>query len=275
MKLKTGGFKIIALEELSNKERVDYYKVFSSSLPFSKNGVNLSTGTNNFLATAEKLAIDLLNTNKQHKNYYFSQRVVENCKLIKYKSVLANWFKKLPSQTGTFIVSPRLCFRYSIIENEDISVMTHVQRNEPGRGEMEYFFVSNIPLENSKRKINMDEDENQSEYMMLFTQLMLFKTYANVKFHTLAPSAKTLTEPKLVGPDAYTRNETTIPLTYVNILWDRTIIVAGEFKVRGHFRIQPFGSLQNPDYKLIWIDEYKKEGYTRVAGKIKDEQNGN
>lgn len=269
MKLKNGGFNIIKLEELSNKERVEYYNIFSSSLLFDKTGVDLTSGNKNFMIKAEQLALDLLHNNKQHKNYYFSERVVENCKLIKFKTVLSNWFKRLKSQTGTFIVSPRLCFRYSIVENEDISVMTHVQRYEPGRGEMEYFFVSNIPLENSKRNINMNEDDNQTTYMLLFTQLMLFKTYANVKLHTIAPNNKSLTEPKLVGSDAYTRNDTKLPLTYVNILWDKTIIVAGEFKVSGHFRVQPYGNLQNPDYKLIWIDEYKKDGYTRVAGKIK------
>jgi hypothetical protein len=42
------------------------------------------------------------------------------------------------------------------------------------------------------------------------------------------------------------------------------IIRTGEFGVSGHFRVQHYGE-NNSDAKIIYIDHYKKEGYTRES----------
>lgn len=48
----------------------------------------------------------------------------------------------------------------------------------------------------------------------------------------------------------------------VDSSWNKLIIRDEEFKVRGHFRLQPCGP-GFVDRKLIWISSFTKEGYTR------------
>jgi hypothetical protein len=49
--------------------------------------------------------------------------------------------------------------------------------------------------------------------------------------------------------------------------WIRTIVMGESFNVRGHFRMQPCGDARGKR-KLIWINDFQKEGYTRIAGKV-------
>jgi hypothetical protein len=49
--------------------------------------------------------------------------------------------------------------------------------------------------------------------------------------------------------------------------WYTTLVKSDSFKVRGHFRLQPFGSTK-AQRKLIWINEFMKNGYTREAKKL-------
>ena len=46
-----------------------------------------------------------------------------------------------------------------------------------------------------------------------------------------------------------------------------TIIHVDATSVRGHFRLQPCGKM-NQDRKLIWINPYEKGSYIRTAKKI-------
>jgi hypothetical protein len=43
----------------------------------------------------------------------------------------------------------------------------------------------------------------------------------------------------------------------------KEIHYTGKFKVRGHFRFQPYGPRSNPSHKLIWIKDHVRSGYTR------------
>lgn len=59
-------------------------------------------------------------------------------------------------------------------------------------------------------------------------------------------------------------NETNYPIEILDSTWFTTIIRSEGFRVGGHFRMQPYGpglSLK----KLIWIDPFDKQGYTRTA----------
>lgn len=58
-------------------------------------------------------------------------------------------------------------------------------------------------------------------------------------------------------------NNAKFPITYVDTLWKQRISTDG-FKVSGHFRLQPIGE-GRAKRKLIWIEEYEKEGYNRKA----------
>jgi len=58
------------------------------------------------------------------------------------------------------------------------------------------------------------------------------------------------------------KNETEYKFTQVDSLWNVKSINVGEFKVRGHFRLQPCG-VGYSQVKLIFIDEFLKTKYIR------------
>lgn len=59
-------------------------------------------------------------------------------------------------------------------------------------------------------------------------------------------------------------NDTRHDVEILDSTWFTTIVKSDGFHVRGHFRFQPCGQGMR-DRKLIWIADYDKEGYTRVA----------
>lgn len=202
------------------------------------------------------------------KTFYISKKVVNNCKLIKITQVLVEWFNKLPSQSGTFIIeeSGGIWFKYKIVENGDISLAVFYETlTEDGKDTYENLNFYNIPGPNSTIGQIITPPEG---LFIFFVQLLLFKFYAKIKEVTVKPNTKVkIDSTKILSPSI--KNETNLNLIYVDSLWDKTIIVAGEFKVSGHWRMQPYGNRDNQYYQLIWIDEFKKHGYIRQAGKVR------
>lgn len=66
-----------------------------------------------------------------------------------------------------------------------------------------------------------------------------------------------------IGSFTRITNNTKLNITFVDTLWKQRICVNG-FKVSGHFRLQPFGE-ERKKRKLIWIEEFNKNGYNRRA----------
>lgn len=64
-------------------------------------------------------------------------------------------------------------------------------------------------------------------------------------------------------------NKTKSDIQIIDSTWFTTLVKSDEFKVRGHFRLQPCGEYM-AKRKLIWVSEFKKSGYTREAKKIKE-----
>lgn len=58
-------------------------------------------------------------------------------------------------------------------------------------------------------------------------------------------------------------NNSKLNIIFCDTLWKQRISTEG-FKVRGHFRLQPFGECMKKR-KLIWIEEFEKKGYNRKA----------
>lgn len=59
-------------------------------------------------------------------------------------------------------------------------------------------------------------------------------------------------------------NETKSNIRILNSTWFTNLVKSDAFRVRGHFRLQPCGEGMK-DRKLIWINEFQKEGYTAKA----------
>lgn len=67
------------------------------------------------------------------------------------------------------------------------------------------------------------------------------------------------------------KNDTGFKIRVVGCEWYTTLVRSEGFDVRGHFRLQPFGRNME-QRKLIWINPFKKHGYTRRAQIIINER---
>jgi hypothetical protein len=84
----------------------------------------------------------------------------------------------------------------------------------------------------------------------------------NVKFIDI----KSKSEYGNIFKPLHIKNQTKVDVVYVNSLWNVGTIGLGEFKVRGHFRLQPCG-IGRGQIKLIFIDEFVKTHYIRKSTK--------
>jgi len=94
----------------------------------------------------------------------------------------------------------------------------------------------------------------------LIIQCEVFLQYAEIETKVLAPNNKESIACRY-------HNKLNLPITIVDSTWYTTLVKSDSFKVRGHFRLQPFGSTK-AQRKLIWINEFMKNGYTREAKKL-------
>lgn len=91
------------------------------------------------------------------------------------------------------------------------------------------------------------------------TAIELFTQYSEITIKLLPPNDQIWD-----GYNCLYNNKTESDINIVDLTWFATLIKSDAFKVRGHFRLQPFGESRK-ERKLIWINEFQKEGYTREA----------
>lgn len=103
-------------------------------------------------------------------------------------------------------------------------------------------------------------DGRDASYWQSFIILFcLFKKYCDVETKILEPKNRRAK----VGGNKYL-NETDKKVTILDCTWFTNLVVSGKFGVSGHLRWQRYGP-NNSLKKLIWIDEFEKEGYVRQA----------
>lgn len=111
--------------------------------------------------------------------------------------------------------------------------------------------VNNIP--------NFKNDLSDLVYDSIL--LSLFVKYAKVKVKHLKPKSRTKEfNCKYV-------NDTNSDIQILDSTWFTTLVKSDEFKVRGHFRLQPKKKDGEWTKELIWISEFKKDGYVRKCKK--------
>ena len=101
----------------------------------------------------------------------------------------------------------------------------------------------------------------ESSLFKTFIQTLIFLEFSELETVTVKPNGKI----KTVG-EGKILNGTNYNIVIVDSTWNKKIIVAGEFSVSGHLRFQPYGA-NRQRRKLIYIDEFKKQGYVRNAKK--------
>lgn len=91
--------------------------------------------------------------------------------------------------------------------------------------------------------------------------IKMFKTFSDIEEVEIEPRKK-----KRAKNIKYF-NDTDIKVTHLDCTWFTTLIRTEGFRVNGHFRLQPCGE-RLKDRRLIWINDFEKHGYTRMAQKL-------
>ncbi len=110
----------------------------------------------------------------------------------------------------------------------------------------------------------ISENPNYTKFDLFYAVIPMLAIYYFAEIETsIIDSSKSK---KVVLSGEKYLNENAVPVKIINSNWFTTIIRSEGFGVRGHFRLQPCGEGRN-ERKLIWIKDFVKNGYTRIAGK--------
>lgn len=108
------------------------------------------------------------------------------------------------------------------------------------------------------------ESNDLKDFMVWGLYEECFLQFAELEVKELKPSRQIYE-----GVNCLYNNKTKSDIQIIDSTWFTTLVKSDEFKVRGHFRLQPCGEGM-AKRKLIWVSEFKKSGYTREAKKIKE-----
>jgi hypothetical protein len=134
--------------------------------------------------------------------------------------------------------------------DSNLKLLVHPQFEEFSKQEQKYNGLS-------QQDLQMSIFQNYFVVALVFN---LFKKYAEVETKLLQPKEKS----RVFNCKYY--NDSDYQIQIMDSIWFTTLVKSDSFKVRGHFRFQACGQAFK-DKKLIWIKDFKKEGYTRKARK--------
>jgi len=114
-------------------------------------------------------------------------------------------------------------------------------------------------IDNSPLVTRYKEDDAPLSRAMFrkFVQLLLFVELSDLTVEILKPNEKTRT--RKTGKYV---NRSNTDITIVDSKWNVISVRTEGFKVRTHPRMQPCGE-NNQERKLIWVQQYQKNGYVR------------
>jgi len=148
-----------------------------------------------------------------------------------------------------------ICFM--VFSKKGILLLFYVDGKYFDTGQPQFFMASYL---------GVPKNECRNAVLYNFYRIIIysmFKNYADIETKYLKPKEKT----KFVNCKYI--NETSKELTLLNSTWFTNLVMSDEFKVRGHFRLQPKKIDGDWTKELIWINEFKKKGYISKAKKTK------
>lgn len=150
-------------------------------------------------------------------------------------------------------------YHYDLSEVRNFSreeIVEHLNRHIPFNMFEKWWFCKSV-----KNQFVKDDETCRGYYLGKIWLLLNFIKYATVETKHLPYGQKV----KFV--DCKYRNDTKSNITILNSTWFTNLVKSDAFKVRGHFRLQACGEGLK-ERKLIWINEFQKEGYTAPARKL-------
>lgn len=204
----------------------------------------------------------LVKGNKSNKIFRVTKKIRESANLINFDTIIKN-----------VKVNDVLFDNVYILMENDEEGFLHVCRTG---SDLTFFYLKNLST-NFKailgsfsfltKEFGFVSGENK--YSQFVIKLLVYLSFGEI-------TTKIIKTKNVLKTSSFTKfiNNSKHDITFIDSLWSQRIKTDG-FKVRGHFRLQPFGEnlLKN---KLIWIEEFAKEGYNRKATKelIKENKNG-
>jgi hypothetical protein len=104
-------------------------------------------------------------------------------------------------------------------------------------------------------------DEVLNVALIAILSAELFINFAEVETKVMKPNTQIWDE-RMVN--AIYNNKTRNNITVIDSTWYQNLVSSGAFKVRGHFRLQPYGPGLS-QRRLTWIADFEKSGYNRRA----------
>lgn len=160
-----------------------------------------------------------------------------------------------------------------LVEEDRINIMGQIHFIVPGSHDFGILFSVYVDRESTDQitfrsypevpplvRIEL-HDELLNVALVAILSSELFINFAEVETKVMKPNTQIWDE-KMVN--AIYNNKTRGDITVIDSTWYTNLVSSGAFKVRGHFRLQPHGpGLKGR--KLIWINDFEKEGYHRKA----------
>ena len=204
--------------------------------------------------------------NKLNKPYVVANSVIENLDMftINKQGEHYNWevFNQLKEQKVTFIFNDNTLLR--MLVTDDVIWFCHMKftfaKGDKNNGQM-YWIMFFIKRDTGELCEHFKHPDVRQIEEFVYKFLCFF--YLTDNNEEVVKAGKT-TGTKKTGKIL---NDFNFPITLVTSKWNTTVIRTEQFGVRGHFRLQPYGTaMQN--YKLIFIEPFVKNGYVRKAEKL-------
>lgn len=227
------------------KKKIDAHTVESERILFEKE--------------VHQLLIDYGNKNYLMSNS--SKQISDKIKIDPDK-IQTSLFKGLRvGKKITILINENLFYRYLVTENSILCmwVLTEPFIVEDGQKQT-YMKYCTFRINFEKEIFYYPENEGnpfEDKLFLDFIRYLIFLEFSELEVVTLKPNQKkgTKKEGKYI-------NESKSDITIVDSTWNKLLIRAGEFSVRGHLRLQPVG-VGRLGRRLIFVDEFQKSGYVR------------
>jgi hypothetical protein len=145
---------------------------------------------------------------------------------------------------------------YSIYVFNGYNFIGLVYNEHDGELDKKYFYASSLVTGNDNPTIEERGDAGKRLFGLLLTAINFLKC-AEIETKFLPPSRQIWD-----GPTCLYNNKSKYPIEIIDSTWFTTLVKSDGFKVRGHLRLQPYGEGMTKR-KLVWINEFQKNGYTR------------
>jgi hypothetical protein len=152
---------------------------------------------------------------------------------------------------------------FVIRQNQDFGMLFNIWVDRLDTDELTFRSYTDVPP-----LVSIEKHDNMlSVALSAILSAELFINFAEVETKVMKPNTQIWDE-RMVN--AIYNNKTRQNITVIDSTWYQNLVSSGAFKVRGHFRLQPYGPGLS-QRRLTWISDFEKSGYTRKA-KIENNQ---